>query len=826
MSYIFRLPLKISLLAALLISAPLSAASSNDSTRWLCKADSAGGWQCGGTKPADGLGTRFVAPQRTAVVAPDTSAPYKIDGEQLDWVPSAALSEEQQLTLPGYCPGGYVEPTYVAAEQSLLNPGSQPTQGSANASQTDENGVTTLTGNVVLTQGYRQIKSEQAVLDRKAGTAEFIGRTQFREPGILLIGEDPQVNLNSNEITFNDAQFVAHNSHIRGDAEKLNRQTDGIIRVDQGSLTYCAPGSNTWAVEGSEVRLDQEKGYATIKHARLKIKDVPVFYFPWARFPLDKSRQSGFLTPDIGSSDGIDIATPYYWNIAPNYDATLTPRYIGDRGALGEAELRYLHNNNHGEIGAAFLASDDLFQNQDRWLGSVTHKGTLFNSINTRVDYTTVSDGDYFGDLGTDLNASSQTNLLRLAEASYNGKHWDITARTQSYQTIDSAITDANKPYDRLPQIIANGFYPYNASGFELGLMAEYSNFDRDNSGLTGIDRAVGHRTRVAPSVSWLFETPYAYIKPKATYHYTRYQLNDLVAGLNNSPDISVPVFSIDSGLFFERDTSWAGKAATQTFEPRFFYLKVPEEKGQLENPLFDTSALDFSYSQLFRENRFTGGDRIADADQFSLGLTTRLIDHGGFERARASIGQIFYDDNRSVTLTNTPAHTDTTSDSPIAAELMYALKSGWRLQGDIEWDPDLSSTNQSSLNLRYHGDNQHILNIGYRVRNDGSERLEQTDISAAFPVSKHWSVVSRWNHDLIRDRLVEAFAGFEYQSCCWAVRVIGRRWINDDDINASDGVDEKNAIYIQFELKGLGKIGDSTERLFSDSIPGYQLDK
>lgn len=825
MSDIFRLPLKTSLLTALLISAPLSAASSNDSNRWHCKAASDGSWQCGSTKPADGLGTRFVAPQRAAVVVSDASTPYKIDGEQLDWVPSQALSEEQQGTT-GYCSGRYVEPAYVDAEQRLLAPDSQPTQGSAKTSQTDENGVTTLTGNVVLTQGYRQIKSEQAVLDREAGTANFVGRTQFREPGILLIGEDPHINLNSNELTLNNAEFVAHNSHIRGDAEKLSRQTDGIIRVDQGSLTYCAPGSNTWAVEGSEVRIDQEKGHATIKHARLKIKDVPVFYVPWARFPLDKQRQSGFLTPDIGTSDGFDIATPYYWNIAPNYDATLTPRYIGDRGVLGEAEFRYLHNNNHGEIGAAFLSSDDDFQNKDRWLGAVDHQGTLFNRINTRVDYTTVSDDDYFSDLGTDLNATSQTNLLRLAEASYNGNYWDITARTQGYQTIDSAITDANKPYDRLPQIIVNGLYPHDDSGFEFGLMTEYSNFDRDNSGLTGIDRAVGHRTRIAPSVSWLFETPYAYLKPKATYHYTHYQLSDLTAGLNDSPDISVPVFSFDSGLFFERDTNWAGKSATQTFEPRFFYLKAPEEKGQLENPLFDTSELDFSYNQLFRENRFVGGDRINDADQASLGLTTRFIENDGFERARASIGQIFYNDDRNVTLTSTQARTDRTSDSPVAAELMYALKSGWRLQGDIEFDTDINRTNQSSLNLRYHGDNKHIFNIGYRVRNDDRERIEQTDISAVFPVSNHWSVVSRWNHDLIRDRIVEAFAGLEYQSCCWAVRVIGRRWINDDDITASDGVDEKDAIYIQFELKGLGQIGDSTERLFSDSIPGYQESK
>jgi len=820
-----RLPFKFLLLSALLISASLSATTKdNSSNRWQCRATTEGGWACGNIKPADGWGTRFVAPQRTPAVAPTTRASYKIDGQQLDWAPRQALNEVQKQAIPNYCSGRYIEPDYIDAEQRALDPTSQPIKGAAQSSQTDENGITTLTGDVVFSQGYRQIKGAKAILNRDAGTADFEGHVQYREPGMLLLGNDTHVNLSDNEATINNAKFVGHTSHMRGTAKKLTRQGNGVVIIEHGTVTYCEPDSNSWRLVGGKLKLDPEAGVGTVKHARLHIKDVPVLYVPYLSFPIDDRRKSGFLTPDISSSDGFDIATPYYWNIAPNYDATLTPRVIGDRGSMGEVKFRYLHNKNSGTLGGAYLVSDKLFMDEDRWLSVFNHHGSELNNITTLVDATAVSDTKYFNDLGADLNATSQTHLLRMAQANYTDQYWSLTTRVQGYQTIDATISAVDKPYDRLPQILLTGQYPHQSTGLEFGLLTEYSYFDRDNDGLIGIDRAVGHRTRIEPSVSWLFETPYAFVKPKATYRYAQYKLEDLTAGFNDTPNLSVPVFSFDSGLFFERDTGWGNSPLTQTFEPRLFYLNVPEEQDQLEIPDFDTGELDFSYNQLFREDRFVGGDRVGDANQLSVGLTSRFIETDGFERARASIGQIYYFDDRMVTLTDTPpVRTDLTSESALAAELMFALHSGWQLQGDIEWDPDIERTNQSSLYLRYHGDNRHLFNIGYRYRNDDREQLEQSDVSLIWPIGDHWSFISRWNQDLIHDRIVEAFAGIEYQSCCWAVRVLGRRWVNDNDLSAIDKVNEKEAIYIQFQLTGLGNIGDSMERLFRDSIPGYQ---
>jgi len=823
---------KVTLLSTLMASFCVSAANpENNSNRWLCRATDDSSWQCANINPADGTGTYFVAPEKapaaTHIANQEAKTSFLIDGEKLDWLPLSALSEEQKLNAK-HCSGSYIEPAYIDPQQRDLDPSTQSIQASAKTSQTGENGITTLTGNVVLSQGYRQIKSAQAKLDRDAGTVHFTGRTQIREPGVLLVGENAKINLDSDEANLNNVQFVDHKSHLRGSAKNLQHKADGIMRATQASITTCPPGVNAWALVGDEVALDAEAGTGVIKNARLHIKEVPVMYLPYLSFPLDEKRKSGFLTPTFGSSDGFDIAAPFYWNIAPNYDATLTPRIIGDRGAMAEAEVRYLHNNNSGILGGAYLPSDDLFNNKNRWLGILDHQGTLFGNIKTRAKYLSVSDNNYFSDLGTDLNASSQTHLRRFAELSYNNHHWDITTRVQNFQTIDPDITAQNKPYELLPQIKAEGFYPYLNSGLVFGLLAEYSNFNRDNAELTGLDRAVGHRTRIEPSVSWLFETPFAYIKPKATYRYAHYTLDDLDnPGFNDTPKLSVPVYSIDSGLFFERDISWAGNSGTQTFEPRLFYLRVPEEKNQQQIPLFDTSQLDFSYSQLFRENRFVGGDRIGDANQLSLGLTSRFIENDGFERARASIGQIFYNDDRGVSLSGTPADTDSSSDSPLAGELMYAFTSNWRLQGDIEWDPSSKHTNQSSLNLRYHSDNDHIVNIGYRARNpdNGLQRLEQADISTIWPLDNHWRVISRWNHDLNLNRVVEAFAGFEYKSCCWAVRILGHRLLKKEDITINnpngDGVEKKNTLFIEFELNGLGRSNKRTDSLFKD-IPGY----
>lgn len=803
--------------------------SAGNSGRWQCQPSNDGkGWQCAAANPSPAQGVLYVPVEQKDKASRRSgraAAPVAAKGQyaRLDWVEKSQLPEEQREQLPGYCSGAYVEPDYLSEEVRDLDPSSQPIQGSSIQSTTTEDGRSTLTGDVVIRQGYRQVKSNKAIIDRPAGTVQLEGESSYREPGVLLIGQNTHINLEDKSVAIEDAEFVAHQNQMRGEAKRLEKHPDNSITISKGQVTNCPPGVNSWALRSKEIELDLAAGEGVAKHAVLRVKDVPVFYTPYIRFPIDDRRKTGFLFPQIGSSDdGVDLSAPYYFNIAPNYDATFTPRYISDRGAMGELEFRYLHSNNQGVIGGAYLDGDDEFNGEDRWLGSVAHSGTLFNLINTRINFASVSDDDYFTDLGTELAVASQTHLLRIGEASIARDFWRLALRLQGYQTLDEAITDADEPYDRLPQVLFESLYPVGETGLQLGLMTDYSYFDRDNDNLVGLDRATGGRMRAEPSISWKLEWPFAYIKPTVKYRYVKYSLDDLPSGIDDAPDISTPLYSLDTGMFFERSMSLFGDHLTHTFEPRIFYLRVPEEKNQHLLPNFDTGELTFSYNQLFREDRFVGGDRIGDADQLSVGLTTRLIEDSGFERFRASLGQIFYFDDRLVTLTGIPALDDLTSESAYAAEFAYALQSGWRFYGGIEWDPDLERTNESNLGIRYHGDNSHIFNLGYRVRQD-RQKIEQVDFSLIWPITERLKLFTRWNQDLIHDRVIEALAGIEFSSCCWSVRIAARRWINDDDNFILNEVEEKDGIYLQFQLKGLGGLGQSLDGLLSNSISGYR---
>ena len=797
---------------------------SSDQDRWSCKSDEAGNWLCQSAPPLPVIKGYEPAPESQIIAgtqqAPATSRPIQYG--KLDWVKREYLTAEQQANIPAYCPGAYIEPPYADPKLREVDPETQPLLASSDRSETNASGRSTLSGDVIIKQGYRQVKSDKAVIDREANTVDFGGHTEFREPDFLLTGDHAKMNMATDEVTIDNAEFVAHSTHMRGAAQQLWRDESGVFHVTEGSFTHCQPGSNIWLLSGSKVELNQTTGIGTAKHAVLRIKDVPVFYMPYMQFPIDDRRMSGVLFPQFGTSDdGVDLSVPYYFNIAPNYDATLTPHYIADRGLGAELEFRYLHTNNSGILGGAYLPDDDAYNKEDRWLGTIKHDGVVLDHVTTQLDFSTVSDNDYFSDLGTDLSITSKTHLLRLAEAGYHQDYWNLTTRVQGYQTIDASIADVNKPYDRLPQILLDGHYPFD-NGIKVGISSEYAHFDRDNSNLTGLDQAVGQRVHLEPRISWLIESSYAYIKPEVKYKLSQYSLDDLDSSFDDSPSISTPVYSLDTGLFFERMASLGGESMTQTFEPRLFYLNVPEDEGQELIPNFDTSELTFSYDQLFRDNRFVGHDRVGDANQLSVGLTTRFIDDSGFERFRFSGGQIFYFEDRNVTLTGTPADSDLTSESAYAAEFLYALKSGWQLDGDIIWDPETSQTNESSINLSYHGDAKHIFNIGYRVRQD-RDQIEQTDVSLIWPVSNQWAMFTRWNHDLIQKRIIEALAGVEYQNCCLRIRVAARRWINSTDITATDGVSEKDAIYIQLQLKGLAGIGESLEGILSNSITGYE---
>ncbi len=698
--------------------------------------------------------------------------------------------------------------------------------------------------------------------------------------------------LDNGEAQIDNAEYVLHEGQVRGSAQYVKREETAIIRLKDGTYTRCEPDSNAWYLKGNNVTLNRATGFGSATNVTLRVKDVPVFYTPYIFFPIDDRRQSGFLTPSISSSsdDGLSIQTPYYFNLAPNFDATLYPTYMTDRGLLMEGEFRYLTRSSEGQIGAAYLDdSDDERKRQSeyestRWMYSWQHRTGLDSRLLAEVDYTDISDPYYFQDLSTDLGIDQPDHLDQRGTLTYRGDTY--TARLNMHAYERATVLDVT-PYDRLPQLTLNGRAPFELGDLQFNYATELVRFDRDlrdgnfinengqperwyDDRLTGLRRANGTRLHLQPGISLPLDWTWGFLKPSIKYAYTQYDLDldsrgrsQLGNDFDDAPDRSLPIVSVDSGLYFDRDTQWFGRNYRQTLEPRLFYLYVPEE-DQTDIPVFDTGEYSFSYSSLWRENRFSGPDRIGDANQVSLGVTTRFVEPDGFERQRLSVGQIYYFRDREVQLPGLEGNRpDNTSNvSPYALEYLYRYNRDWHFTSTFNWDPDEGRTRSGSAMFHYQpADNPNkIVNFGYRYRNDvirfdqasgnwtyGGDfgrpeyatdndpsttyikdyyKIQQHDFSAIWPIVPQWSVIGRWQYDYARNRTLEAFGGFEYDSCCWKLRLINRYWIDYDESSLNPSLNEEpdRGIFLQIVLKGLGGVvGNKTESFLDQGIQGYR---
>jgi len=682
-----------------------------------------------------------------------------------------------------------------------------------------DEGTSVFTGNVEVIRSGQELKSNRATYNQTSGNVTANGDVQIRDSDIILNADQAEWSLSNDEGRLLDADYRLRESHARGKATHVYRQGTQKTSLKGASYTTCEEGSDAWLLESTNVVLDHEKAVGVARDVVIRLADVPVFYTPYMSFPLNDERKSGFLTPMAGSSDetGFDLRTPYYWNISPNKDATLTPRYMSDRGLMLNGEFRYLTERHQGKLDAGFLASDDLkkdedtpnpYYNEDRKHFSLQNRSQFTSRWSSSVDYNYVSDKAYIEDFGSTLSLTSTSHLNRQLNVGYAGKNWDFIGRMQGYQTL----TDVTKPYQRLPQFLVTGTFPDNAMGLSYGMKAEYVAFDHEQ-------KLKGQRFNIEPSVSLPWQSAAAFVTPRIALSHTRYDLDENGNTLtDNSPTRTLPIVSVDSGLFFERDMSFANSKYIHTLEPRAFYLYIPE-RDQSDIPIFDTSSRTFSMGQLFAYDRFSGNDRIGDANQVSLSLTSRIINQEtGKENLRVSLGQIQYFKDREVTLRNTDAETQ--SDSDMVAEVVASIANEWTVRGEMQWNPHGDTNNMSAVGINYRDGKGRLLNMSHRYRRDAegsTNGLEQVDISTRIPFNKQWSVVGRWYRSLKDNRTLEGLAGIEYDSCCWATRLVVRNYVND----ATDQ-DRNVAIFFQIELKGLGNFGQKTETLLERSILGY----
>ena len=668
-------------------------------------------------------------------------------------------------------------------------------------------------GKVVVRNDRRLLEADQVTYDRGKGTLDAQGNIYFEQPRMRLTAEQARFELDNDRGELNQVAYRLTDQGAQGAAARARLDNPDQTHMEQITYSTCAPGSNGWQLEADELDLDRASGVGTARHAKLRFKGVPFLYLPYASFPIDDRRKSGFLAPSLGSGDrtGLDLAVPYYFNIAPELDAIFTPRHMSQRGLLLGGELRYLQPRHRGRIRAEILPDDkDVAADENSTRGAFSYQanGRPAPRWGFDVNLNYVSDKRYLDDLGNSLAVTSARQLERRADITYAGNGWNMLGRTQYFQTIDPNIADVDRPYIRLPQLLFDLNRPDQALGLTYLLRGEYVNFDHSND-----TKVKGDRIDLMPGIALPMTRPWGFFTPRASLRYTQYLLDNQQPAMNDNPDRALGTLSLDGGLLFERNSNWFDSALVQTLEPRLFYLYTPYV-DQSELPDFDSAFIDFSFASLFRENRFSGSDRVGDANQLTAALTSRTLSEStGQELFRASIGQIYYFRDRLVQLPGVPVMDD--SSSPLVAELAARMGRNWSTRASIQWNPhkDSDATEKGALSLHYRDDHERIANLSYRM----TDRLvEQTDLSGRWPLSGRVSLVGRWTYSLLNDVTNLAFAGFEYDNCCWRVRLIAQQLLTSIDDEPS------NSVLLQFELKGLASLGQRVDDYLQENIAGY----
>lgn len=593
-------------------------------------------------------------------------------------------------------------------------------------------------------------------------------------------------------------------STARGDATAIFFEGENKKRMTGARYTTCAADVDDWYIKASEIEINNYTDSGTAKNASVEFKGVPLLYTPWISFSFNNQRKSGMLAPTIGSTSrsGFEVLTPFYWNIAPNMDATLAARALSKRGLQLQGEFRYMEENFSGIDNVEYLPSDSL-SGETRYFANLKHQHRFDNGWSAGYSIEKVSDNQYFSELSTRITTTSRINLPQQFNIDYVDENWRFNALAQKFQTLD----DNSYPYERLPQLTLTGKQYFG--DISTNIYTQLVSFDTNNGAPV---KPTGNRLTLYPSISLPLSSSYGYITPKLGIHHTSYSL-DNIASSQDSQQRTLPIFSLDTGLYFDRDFQIANRAYSQTIEPRLFYVYIPDRK-QSEIPLFDTGEADLNFSSLFFENQFTGNDRINNANQVSFAVTSRFIEGStGTERLSASIGQRFYFSDQKVALDyNNPLSYRKSKSSDIIAGLSTHLKSKWNLNAFWQYNTDDSKPVRTTITSRYNPEPGKTLNLSYSYRDT---LLNQFDISGQWPLGKGWYGIGRANYSMKENRIIETLAGLEYDAGCWQARTVMQR-VSTATANAN------YALFFQLELGGLASIGANPLAVIKRNIPGY----
>lgn len=717
-------------------------------------------------------------------------------------------------------------------------------------------------GNVTLKRGDQFLGTDHLSFDTESGNYIAEGNVRYQDSSFRMVAQRAEGNQESDTHKISDIQYQLVDRRGHGGAESVDLQ-GAVGQMHRSTYTTCDPSQPIWKLSAPQIEVDNDEGFGTARNAVLRIGKVPVLWAPYFKFPIDDRRQTGLLYPEVGLSgrNGFDYAQPIYLNLAPNYDDTLTPRYMSKRGFMLDNEFRYLYDGGRGELQTAYLPNDKL---RDKDRGQVQYEG--YHNINThwqaRANLAWVSDERYMEDFSSKLIGVTTSTLQSQIGIYGTGETWTAGLMADRWQLTDYTLTEASLPYARQPRAFFTWDKPL-LSWLETGVYAEAVRFTHDDVDLK-FDAAGdyerngqvvpyfnGSRLDVKPYVTMPFAGAAWYVTPTLAYRYTGYELDRGLAqqtrlqalrdaGIDpatatpeqllgdTSPHRSMPIVSLDAGMFFDRETEIGGKSFLHTLEPRLFYLRTPY-RDQSDLPIFDTRDFTFSWGQLFRDSRYTGADRQNDANQLTMALSTRFIDQDtGRERFSGSIGQILYFDDSRVTLPNQAAVVEQGKSAWIA-DANYAINDRWNLGATYQWDPKLKREDLASVRARYLMSNDGIVNLTYRYRvNPGASAnaskadrtlLEQADLSFLYPINERWSLVGRYYYSIADKEPLEIIGGVQWDSCCLAVRALARRYVRNREGEMN------NSFQIEFVLKGLSSIGQNTDRTLRRAILGYYRD-
>ncbi|HVJ72679.1 MAG TPA: LPS-assembly protein LptD [Casimicrobiaceae bacterium] len=669
-------------------------------------------------------------------------------------------------------------------------------------------------GRVELRAHRETVLADKLVYDLIRDEVHATGNVVLRKGTDFITGPELTYRRESQTGSFRSPVFQVGEAGARGDASTITFAGPDHYQVADGRYTTCVAPREDWFLQTAELDLDTQRMVGTARDATVRFFGAPIFYAPWIEFPLSNDRKSGFLVPTAGSSGarGVEFALPYYFNLAPNYDATVTPRLMTKRGLQLGGQFRYLFGGgewqNGGEADAQVLPNDRQ-TDSTRYALVWRHQQQLPKGFGAYLDLNKVSDDKYFADLADRIAITSQTTLPREAGITYGNGPWSALARVQTFQTLQDPNAPIVPPYHRVPQIVGT-LAETEWAGLWFSGFGEYARFRSDTL-------VQGGRAVLYPQVAWKLGTPGWFVAARTGIHLRRYDL-DASFGDNHDRSLAIPITSLDAGLVFEREWNLFGTAFTHTLEPRAYYVYIPfREQNSL--PVFDSAIDDYNFGQLFTENRYLGHDRVGDANQLTIGVTSRLLQPGtGAERLRVALAERFYFEDQRVTLNEVPR---SASSSDILLAVEGRISEAWAVAGLLQQNLDRGQNERFNLAVRYTPSPGSAFSASYRFTrqlvdpNGISQTIKQVDLAGQWPVNHHWTLLGRFNYSLPDRKVLEAIAGVEYNGDCWVLRAVLHR--------LATTVDQTNtSFFIQLELNGLARVGTSPLDLLRRSVPGY----